>query len=85
MHLEPIDHPDPQTQTRRRFTRRAFAFGGLLTSVAVLAGCAEGTQRDAARGKAEDAERDSVLKDLQATETWNLINGTPESTPVPEE
>lgn len=85
MHLEHIDHRDQQTQTNRRLTRRSFAFGALLSSAAILSGCAEGTRTDAERGRMEDAERTSVVRDLQATETWNLVNGTPGSTPAPEE
>jgi hypothetical protein len=64
--------------------RRLLAGAGGLASVALLAGCAEGTRSDAERGKQEDAERESVVKDLQATETYRLVHetdSTPPSTP----
>ncbi|HEV2073458.1 MAG TPA: hypothetical protein VGR29_07420 [Thermomicrobiales bacterium] len=50
-----------------------------------LAGCADGTSREAARGREEDSSNESVVKDLQATETWNLVNATtPPGTQVPD-
>jgi hypothetical protein len=43
-----------------------------------LAGCAEGTSRDAERGKARDAQRTSVVSDMQATHSARvLLPGTP--------
>lgn len=52
----------------------------------VLAGCAEGTANDAARGKARDSERTSVVGDMQATQAAQVLQpGTPPpSTPTPE-
>jgi len=50
--------------------------GVTLVSAAALTGCGGGTSRDAARGRERDASRESVVKELQATETWNLVNGT---------
>lgn len=98
MHLEPIDRPDLPTRTnadltpgdvagrsRCRRARRDFILGGLVASVLVLAACAEGTQRDAERGREDDAQRDSIVKELQATETWSRINGTPPPTPDAED
>jgi hypothetical protein len=48
-----------------------------------LTGCAEGTRSDASRGQAEDAKRDSIVSDMQATETYLLVNGTPAASPTP--
>ena len=47
----------------------------------LLVGCSQGTAPEAERGQREDAQETSVISDMQATHTWNLINGTPESTP----
>jgi hypothetical protein len=57
----------------------------LLLAATLLAGCADGLATDAQRGRNEDATRESIVTDLQATQTWNLIHGTPESTPAPGE
>jgi hypothetical protein len=57
----------------------------LALATGLLAGCADGLAPDAERGRRADEQRDSVVRDLQATETWNLIHGTPESTPEPGE
>lgn len=51
----------------------------------LLSGCADGLAPDAQRGREQDSRRDSVVTDLQATQTWNLVHGTPPSTPVPGE
>jgi len=66
-----------------RISRRGFFLSGAVLATGLLAGCAEGSRSDAERGKQEDAERDSVVKDLQATETYRLVNdrGTPLPTP----
>lgn len=75
---EPIDLPK-----RRIISRRTF--GVLLLSGGVLSGlsaCAEGTARDADRGKQADLKRTSVVDDWQATESARLIQGTPEGTPT---
>ena len=50
--------------------------------IGTLAGCAEGTSRDAERGKARDAQRTSVVGDLQATQSAKvLLPGTPPPAP----
>lgn len=54
---------------------------GILLAASLLAGCADGLASDSQRGRQADERRDSVVTDLQATQTWNLIHGTPESTP----
>lgn len=56
------------------------ALGIVLTC---LTACAEGTSRDAEQGKREDAERTSVVSDLQATQSMLLLTGSPEATPPP--
>lgn len=53
----------------------------LLLAIMLLTGCSTGTAPEANRGKQEDSQRESVISDMQATHTWNIIYGTPESTP----
>jgi hypothetical protein len=55
----------------------------VLGVVLCLAGCAEGTARDAERGRAKDADATSVIDALQSTRTTEIITGTPDSTPAP--
>lgn len=63
--------------------RRLLARGAvLLLALGLIAGCADGLAPDAERGREQDSRRDSVVTDLQATQTWNLVHGTPESTPA---
>jgi outer membrane lipoprotein SlyB len=50
-----------------------------------LTGCADGLSSDAQRGRKADESRDSIVTEMQATETWNLVHGTPEATPTPED
>jgi outer membrane murein-binding lipoprotein Lpp len=57
----------------------------VMLTVTLLAGCADGQAPDAERGRQADETRESIVTDLQATQTWNLIHGTPESTPAPGE
>ena len=86
MPLEHIDHPARETLTRPRFSRRRwFLAASSVVTGFVLTGCASGTQQDSERGREKDASRDSVVKDLQATETWNVVHGTPPATPPGEE
>jgi hypothetical protein len=68
--------------SRHRLAAVAIA---LSVVVGTLAGCAEGTSRDAERGKARDAQRTSVISDMQATHSARiLLPGTPPpSTPTP--
>lgn len=54
----------------------------IVLASGLLAGCAEGTRRDAQQGRDQDAERTSVVSGMQATETWNLVHGTPPGTPT---
>lgn len=71
--------------TRRILSRRTF--GVLVLSGTVLGGlsaCAEGTARDAERGKQADLKRTSVVDEMQATESARYLNGTPEGTPTTE-
>lgn len=56
-------------------------FAALLLSSALLTGCSTGTSNEAEQGKKEDSQNESVIGDMQATHTWDMINGTPESTP----
>jgi hypothetical protein len=86
MPLEPIDHPQPVPTPSARIRFRAV--GRLVATILIalgLAGCADGLATDAQRGKQEDATRESIVTDLQATQTWNIVHGTPEATPTPEE
>ncbi len=48
-----------------------------------LVGCAEGTSRDAERGRQDDAERTSVVDLLQASASADLVRRAGESTPPP--
>ncbi len=50
-------------------------------SLVVLTGCSTGSAPEAERGKQQDAQQESIISNMQATHTWDLINGTPESTP----
>ncbi|HYH12436.1 MAG TPA: hypothetical protein VD789_08800 [Thermomicrobiales bacterium] len=53
-------------------------------TIGVLVGCAEGTSRDAERGKAQDAQRTSVVSDMQATYSASVLQqGTPPPTAEP--
>lgn len=81
-------NPHPASTDRapdRMITRRRF--GLMLVSGGVLLGltaCAEGTARDAERGKEADAKRTSVVDDVQATESARYVQGTPSASPTPE-
>jgi hypothetical protein len=67
-----------------RWRGHAARLASVLLAATLLAGCADGRANDAERGREADGDRDSIVTDLQATQTWNLIHGTPESTPEPE-
>lgn len=83
MRLELTQHPvRDQTSMVRASAVRLLA---LLLAAVLLTACADGLAPDAERGRDSDASRESVVTDLQATQTWNLVHGTPESTPEPEE
>ena len=79
MHLEPIAPRDrPQISRLRKHGARLVIVGVCALSIA---GCAEGTSHDAERGRERDAERTSVVDDLQSTRTSEIIKGTPQATP----
>ena len=59
-------------------------FAAILLAATLLGGCADGRATDAQRGRQADQDRESIVTDMQATQTWNLVHGTPESTPEPE-
>lgn len=69
----------------RALTRRRLIGGaGALFAGMALAGCGSGTSREATRGREQDANNDSVVKNMQATETWKIVNATPPpGTPTP--
>lgn len=48
----------------------------------LLVGCSTGSAPEAQRGQEKDAQKTSVISDMQATHTWDLINGTPDATPT---
>ncbi|HWK79720.1 MAG TPA: hypothetical protein VNP95_03090 [Thermomicrobiales bacterium] len=80
-------NPPPGSSERQhlRLTRRRF--GIVLVSGGVLAGlsaCAEGTARDAERGKQADAKRTSVVDEIQATQSARFLEGTPPASPTAE-
>ena len=69
----------PPTNKLKKHLSRLF----LVTILALtVIGCAEGTSKDAERGRERDAERTSVVDDLQSTRTAELINGTPNASPT---
>lgn len=73
----------PAPTERPGITRRHL--GLMLVSGGVLAGlsaCAEGTARDAERGKQADAKRTSVVDEIQATQSARLVSGTPQGSPT---
>ena len=61
--------------------RLRYAVTSLFLSLVLLAGCSTGSAPEAEHGKKEDAQRESIISDMQATHTWDMINSTPESTP----
>lgn len=71
----------PRSNGSRPDRRLKSAAVALLLSLALLAGCTTGSAPEANRGKQQDTQRESVISDMQATHTWDIINGTPESTP----
>ncbi len=79
-HSVTTPRPDGQTAS----PRPSRVAGWIVTAcivIGVLAGCAEGTSSDAERGKARDAQRTSVVSDLQATQSARLLEpGTPPPT-----
>ncbi len=67
-------------------TKRTASAGipALLMAILLLVGCSTGSAPEATRGQQQDANRDSVISDMQATRTWEIIHGTPPSTPTAE-
>ena len=80
----PLEPTDRLAAKRRSCPRRrphplrliALTLTG-LTLLAAVAGCAEGTVRDARDGQEADAERTSVVQDLQATRSARILASTP--------
>lgn len=70
----------PAMETR---PRRGRALIALVLCGTMLAGCSTGDAPEARRGQEQDGKQESVISDMQATYTWELINGTPETTPTP--
>ena len=81
MPLEPIASPAPSRSDRKRLSRRALIGVGAAATATVLVSCAQGTSREAERGKERDAERTWVVDALQATTTARLVQATPPATP----
>ncbi len=85
MPLVPTENP-ARRHARKTISRRRL-LGGLLLAggnAGLVTGCSTGDSRDAERGRRLDAERTSVMDDLQATRTAELVFGTPPSTPATE-
>ncbi len=83
--MEPIashHHKQNDAQSAARARRsRAWGFALVGSIMLGLVGCAEGTSRDAERGQQEDAERTSVVDDLQASASADLVRRAAEGTP----
>ena len=85
MPLEPTASAAPDFTPRRLARPRLAGFAAAGVGITLLASCAQGTRREAERGRERDAERTSVMDAMQATESARLLSGTPESTPTPDE
>lgn len=85
MPLEPTARPVRGTTSMTSLRRLSALVAVAVLALGLLAGCADGLAPDAQRGREQDRSRDSIVTDLQATQTWNLVHGTPPSTPVPGE
>jgi hypothetical protein len=68
----------------RAISRRSLLCGalGIAGGAASLTACSTGSSREAERARERDAQRTSVVDDLQATRTASLIIGTPPATPA---
>lgn len=64
--------------TKRTWT---ISLPAIVLVLALLVGCSSGSAPEANRGQQQDTNRDSVISDMQATRTWEIINSTPDSTP----
>lgn len=81
-----VSESEPQQPVKRRserpvhprVTRRQLVLGmvGVAGGVSLTA-CSTGSSREAERGQRRDAERTSVVDEVQATRTAGLILGTP--------
>jgi hypothetical protein len=82
MRSESISRRERRASSRLARVAAWLAAGTIV--LATVAGCAEGTASDAERGKARDAQRTSVVSDLQATQAASVLQpGTPPpSTPT---
>ncbi|HWV24815.1 MAG TPA: hypothetical protein VNZ58_11545 [Thermomicrobiales bacterium] len=81
MPLERIEPRNRAQRTNPPLTRRlALGVSAVLLATALTA-CSGGNVKEAEHGREQDASRDSVVKGMQATETWLLVNATP--TPEP--
>ncbi len=78
-HLRQTDRP-PGVRALRRIASSVALVGLIMLT---LVGCAEGTSRDAERGREEDAERTSVVDLLQASASADLVRRAGEATPPP--
>ena len=68
---------NPQREALRHNWRKACAIIVLVGGLSLpLAGCADGSARDAARAQRRDAERTAMVAELQATTSATLL-GTP--------
>lgn len=54
----------------------------VLIGAMLLTGCSTGSAPEAHRAQESDAQETSVISNMQATYTWELINGSPEATPT---
>lgn len=58
--------------------RRWRNIGAAMLGIAIIvSGCTTGSAPEAERAKQLDTQRSSVIDDMQATHTWELVNGTP--------
>lgn len=78
----PLERIANQVLIDQNVSRRRLV-GGVLVTIGGLSlvSCSNGNVREAERGRTRDAERTSVVDDLQATKSASLVNGTPPSTP----
>lgn len=75
-------HDPNRMQTESRLSRRAVL--GIVaagTATLLVAGCSSGSSREAERARERDAERTSVVDEMQQTATSSLVLGTPSATP----
>lgn len=84
MPLERIENHRQLPTDRRPTPRSLLAIATFGVVAAILVSCSQGTSRDAERGREQDAERTSVVDNLQATETARLVSGTPDASPTVE-